>query len=119
MNCSAFSDKKHTYLVAGLESHCQLYNVNSILVNEDDHVEEIGNNHEDLRHRKPRAKQKTDNNKNLKKKLKFNVKPADSVQTDFKESEPLNRVVRIHHTGKLMATGVPICFFYLKTCYKS
>lgn len=104
MNCSVFSDNKHCYLVAGQESHCQLYNVNSVLVT--DEVETLTNNHVEVRERKPKAKQKTDNNKNVKKTLKFVINPSDSVQTDFYEPEPLCRVTRINHSGKLLATGI-------------
>lgn len=102
MNCSAFSGSKHSYLVAGQESHCQLYNVESVLVTEEDVIENIG--HTELKQRKPKAKQKTDNNKNSKR-LKFVIKPSDSVQTDFQGKEPLLRVSRIHPTGKILATG--------------
>lgn len=105
MNCSVFSDNKHSYLIAGQESHCQLYNVNSVLVREEVDIENIGNNHSEIRQRKPRTKEKTDNNKNIKKKLKFNITPSDSVQTDFNGTEPLSRVARINHNGKLLATG--------------
>ncbi|EFA04425.1 prolactin regulatory element-binding protein [Tribolium castaneum] len=103
MNCAAFSDNKHSFLVAGQESHCQLYNVESVLVTEDDIIENISHNHE-LKQRKPKAKQKTDNNKNSKR-LKFMIKPSDSVQTDFQGKEPLLRVTRFHPTGKILATG--------------
>nr|CAH7738683.1 unnamed protein product [Callosobruchus chinensis] len=103
MNCSTFSDNRHTYLVAGQESHCQLYNVNSVLVKEQKVVENGLNS--DLRQRKPKAKEKTDANENVQKKLKFVVTPSDSVQTDFQQPEPLCRVVRMHHNGKLLATG--------------
>ncbi|KAJ8927683.1 hypothetical protein NQ314_019840 [Rhamnusium bicolor] len=105
MNCSVFSDNKHSYLVAGQESHCQLYNVNSVLVKEEIDVENIGNNNSEVRQRKPRAKQKADDQKNIKKKLKFIINPSDSVQTDFNEPEPLSRVARISHNGKLLATA--------------
>lgn len=104
MNCSAYSDSKRSFLVAGQESHCQLYSVESILVTEEDKVENVGDNH-DVRERKPKAKQKTDNNKNVKKKLKFKIKPMDSVQTDSIGQEPLLRVMRIGLNGKMLATG--------------
>ncbi|VEN33564.1 unnamed protein product [Callosobruchus maculatus] len=103
MNCSTYSDNRHTYLVAGQESHCQLYNVNSVLVKEQKVVENGLNS--DLKQRKPKAKEKTDANENVQKKLKFVITPADSVQTDFQQPEPLCRVVRMHHNGKLLATG--------------
>lgn len=104
MNCSVFSDNKHSYLVAGQESHCQLYNVSSVLVSNEPEIETIGNSHSEVRERKPKAKEKTDNN-NLKKKLKFVVSPSDSIQTDFNGPEPLSRVARISHNGKILATG--------------
>lgn len=103
MNCSVFSENKHCYLVAGQESHCQLYNVNSVLVTDESKTETIGNNH--VRERKPKTKQKTDNNKNVKKTLKFIINPSDSVQTDFSEPEPLCRVTRINQNTKILATG--------------
>lgn len=104
MNCSSYSDDKRSYLVAGQESFCQLYNVQSVLVNETiENIETIGDN--EIKQRK-----KTDNhidknkNKNLKK-LKFAIKPGDSVKTDFDSDEPLLRVIRISRFGNLMATG--------------
>ncbi|XP_023013950.2 guanine nucleotide-exchange factor SEC12 [Leptinotarsa decemlineata] len=100
MYCSTFTDNKRSYVVAGQEDHCQLYHVNSELVSEE--VENIDHNSPETRQRKP---QKTDRNKNLKKSLKFVMKPSDSIQTDFIGAEPLSRVARIHHNGKLMATG--------------
>lgn len=105
MNCSVFSDNKHCYLVAGQESHCQFYNVNSILVTDESKVETLGNNHSEVRDRKAKAKRKTDNNKNVKKLLKFVINPADSIQTDFQGPEPLCRVARISKNGKIFATG--------------
>ncbi|KAG5864750.1 hypothetical protein JTB14_022625 [Gonioctena quinquepunctata] len=101
MYCSTFTDNKRSYVVAGQEDHCQLYYVNSELVSEDE-VETIEHMSEG---RQRKAKDKTDRNKNLKKKLKFVMKPGDSVQTDFDGSEPLSRVARISPNGKLMATG--------------
>lgn len=101
MNCAAFSDSKHSYLVAGQESHCQLYHVESVLINEEV-VENIGHESE-VRHRKGKDKV-IDKNRNSKK-LRFIIKPTDSVQTDFQGSEPLLRVSRIHPSGKVLATG--------------
>lgn len=105
MNCAVFSNNKHCYLVAGQESHCQIYNVNSVLITDEANVETLDNNHSNVKERKPKAKKKTDNNKNIKKTLKFVVKPSDSVQTDFNDPEPLCRVARINPSGKLLATG--------------
>ncbi|KAJ3654380.1 hypothetical protein Zmor_013571 [Zophobas morio] len=105
MNCSTHCDNKHSYLVAGQESHLQLYNVGSVLVTEEDEIETIGHNHaNDVKQRKAKNKQKTDNNRNSKR-LKFVIKPSDSVQTDFQGEEPLLRVSRIHPTGKILVTG--------------
>ncbi|CAH1183465.1 unnamed protein product [Phaedon cochleariae] len=104
MYSTAYSDNKRSYVVAGQESHCQLYNVNSMLVTEDD-VENIGNNVSDSRQRKSNSNEKTDKNKNVNKRLQFVMSPGDSIQTDFDGSEPLSRVARISHNGKLLATG--------------
>lgn len=112
MNCATFTDTRHSYLVAGQEGHCQLYNVQTVVVTEDDSETSCTNNkkdHESLRRRKSnghinKKPVKTDNNKNNKR-LKFVIKPSDSVQTDFMKDEPIQRVVRLSHSGKFMATG--------------
>jgi prolactin regulatory element-binding protein len=39
------------------------------------------------------------------KRVYFNIKSGDSIQTDFSKSDPFQRVVRISPNGKLMATG--------------
>lgn len=107
MNCSTYSSNTHSYLVAGQESHCQLYNVKSVLVeNIEDKVEEVSD-HSNVRRRKDSFKQQekaADNNRNTKK-LTFVLSPADSIQTDFVDEEPFQRVVRISKDGKFMATG--------------
>ncbi|XP_030760426.1 prolactin regulatory element-binding protein isoform X2 [Sitophilus oryzae] len=109
MNCAVALKNNHTYLVAGQESHCQLYNVNSELAQENGDIENLGTDHHTngkLRHRKSAPTSKNnDINKNLRKRLKFILSPSDSVQTDFNEPEPLCRVVRVHPEGNLMATG--------------
>lgn len=104
MNFSTFKNGKHTFIVAGQENHCQLYSVDSVIIKED--VVNAGSeNGLELRERKPKSKLKTDNNKNSKK-LKFVIKPSDSVQSDFSGEEPLLRVIRIHPSGQLLATGI-------------
>lgn len=103
MNCSTYNDKKHSFLVAGQESHCQLYNVQTVLINNNVEVETL-NPHNDIRNRKSKVVH-TENHTNNIKKLKFVIKPSDSVQTDFLEEEPLQRVVRISRLSKIMATG--------------
>ncbi|XP_034175808.1 guanine nucleotide-exchange factor SEC12 [Osmia lignaria lignaria] len=130
MNCTTYNDGKRTWIAAGQESHCQLYNVNSKVVtikNEEIIKEDNDNDGNDngnlkgkkrLRHRKrsgevveniiskERIEEIKDDNSNIRsKKLQLIVKPADSVQTDFSKEEPLQRIVRISLNGKLMATG--------------
>lgn len=102
MNFNTFTNKK-TFLLAGQENHCQLYTVDSVVVTEDE-VETLSSDKDEVRNRKPKAKIKNDSNENFKT-LKFNVKPNDSIQTDFNGSEPLLRVIRVHPSGQLMATG--------------
>lgn len=46
-----------------------------------------------------------DQNANLRRLLKFDIKAADSIQTDFLTSDPLQRVVRISPNGHIMCTG--------------
>nr|XP_003707796.1 PREDICTED: prolactin regulatory element-binding protein [Megachile rotundata] len=121
MNCTAHNDGKRTWIAAGQESHCQLYNVNSKVVtveNGEIVKDKDGNGKEGLRHRKSsdkteenvlskeRIEEIKDDNSNIRsKKLQLIVKPADSVQTDFSQDEPLQRIVRISLNGKFMATG--------------
>ncbi|KAK9872230.1 hypothetical protein WA026_017033 [Henosepilachna vigintioctopunctata] len=109
MNFCTYKNAKHSFIIAGQENYCQLYNVNSIITAENG-VENIGNEVEknELRERKPKAKLKTDKNKNSKK-LKFIINPADSVQSDFNGQEPLLRVIRVHPSGQLVATGGTDC----------
>ncbi|GLV45742.1 uncharacterized protein CBL_02762 [Carabus blaptoides fortunei] len=109
MNCATFSDSKHSYLVAGQENHCQLYNVQTLVVtdtteDEKNDKHEKSDNQTVRQRRNSHKQQKTDDNKNSKR-LKFVIKPSDSVQTDFGGDEPVQRVVRINPSGKLMATG--------------
>ncbi|ENN78434.1 prolactin regulatory element-binding protein [Dendroctonus ponderosae] len=104
MNCTVSKsvDGKHTYLVAGQESHCQLYRVNTQFAPQANGVvESLDSDAPGLR---PRT-QKPEPTKTPKKRLKFVLNPADSIQTDFKLPEPLCRVVRVHPNRKLMATG--------------
>lgn len=121
MNCACYSNDRHTYLVAGQESHCQLYNVN-IEVVEKTECETVPSSSEqesgELRKRQ-KSKRKSslsvgdadsknenlDRNSNSARLFKFQIKPSDSVQTDFSNDEPIQRVVRISRDGQLMATG--------------
>lgn len=102
MNCATYSGPKRSYLVAGQESHCQLYDVRRVLV-ENETIETIGEAGE--REIRQRHKSSEDDSKNNNKRLKFDINPGDSVQTDFLKDEPLQRVVRINSKGNFMATG--------------
>ncbi|XP_033334554.1 guanine nucleotide-exchange factor SEC12 [Megalopta genalis] len=115
MNCTAYNNGKRTWIAAGQESHCQLYNVNTkvITVENGEVIKDTDNAKEGLIHRKKaegsNAKERIEeikDNSNIKsKKLQLIVKPSDSVQTDFSKEEPLQRIVRISLNGKFMATG--------------
>lgn len=115
MVSAAYSDSKHSYLVAGQESYCQLYKVGSVIVHEDEEIETIGGGDNGVRQRKNKVEKKSNNNNKGKKKLKFVIKTEDSVKTDFNGEEPLLRVIRVCRSGKLMATGwFCICFIFLR-----
>lgn len=124
MNCAVRSDKKHSFLVAGQESHCQLYNVISKV--ETSHGDDYSNGDaavaaaptprrdSNLRNRKSHSgvqdipvkkQQQQQSSTNHRRRLLFDIKPSDSVQTDFTTREPIQRVVRLSLNGKLMATG--------------
>lgn len=105
MVSAAYSNSKHSYLVAGQESYCQLYKVKSVIVHEEEDVETIGGNDNNVRQRRNKAASKHNNNNKTKKKLKFVIKTEDSVKTDFDGDEPLLRVIRISKSGNVMATG--------------
>lgn len=115
MNCATYSDKEHSFLVAGQESHCQLYHVRSVLLNENENIETINDERHNLRHRKTSNHNQTITNKKSSKKLTFMLQASDSIQTDYVKDEPLQRVVRISKNGKIMATGKFIIhILYLK-----
>uniref|UniRef100_A0A182W8X1 Uncharacterized protein n=1 Tax=Anopheles minimus TaxID=112268 RepID=A0A182W8X1_9DIPT len=131
MNCAVKNDEKRTLLMAGQESHCQMYLVNTIIDTGDySSTVPISNkaDPEGLRKRRSISQQrstgggtnappsstpggdskKADDGKPApaaRKQIRFEIKMADSVQTDFTEAEPLQRVVRISPNGRLMATG--------------
>ncbi|XP_049287771.1 prolactin regulatory element-binding protein [Anopheles funestus] len=130
MNCAVKNDEKRTLLMAGQESHCQMYLVNTIIDSGDYGATSPITNKTDpegLRKRRSISQQrsslgasappsqlsggdakKTDDGKATpapRKQIRFEIKTADSVQTDFTEAEPLQRVVRISPNGRLMATG--------------
>ncbi|XP_018405671.1 PREDICTED: prolactin regulatory element-binding protein [Cyphomyrmex costatus] len=122
MNCASHNNGKKTWIVAGQESHCQLYNVNPKVVTSENGELIKGPattaNKDGLRHRRnsekvedvhspvERIEEIKDDNSNVKsKKLQLVLKPADSVQTAFGNGEPLQRVVRVSLQGMTMATG--------------
>ncbi|XP_043799131.1 prolactin regulatory element-binding protein [Apis laboriosa] len=121
MNCTTYNNEKKIWIAAGQESHCQLYNVSSkvVTVKNGEVIKSTSDNtKESIRQRKnmdkgeetyvpeERIEEIKDDNSNIKsKRLQLIVKPLDSVQTDFSEVEPLQRIVRISSNGKFMATG--------------
>ncbi|KAL0130668.1 hypothetical protein PUN28_002353 [Cardiocondyla obscurior] len=122
MNCASYNNGKKTWIVAGQESHCQLYNVNPKVVTLENGElikgQAASSSKDGLRHRKnserveevqsPKEKieETKDDNSNVKsKKLQLILKPADSVQTVFGNGESLQRVVRVNLQGTIMATG--------------
>lgn len=93
MNCASHRSGNKTWIVAGQESHCQLYN--SKLISENGELIKEPTTH-NLRHRKKnekveesqlqqeRIEEIKDNNFNVKsKKLQLVLEPADSIQTTF------------------------------------
>uniref|UniRef100_A0A336N041 CSON009619 protein n=1 Tax=Culicoides sonorensis TaxID=179676 RepID=A0A336N041_CULSO len=114
MNCAIRPDERRTLLVAGQESHCQMYLVNSKVVTEDvngtndknkDEKDEDG-----IRNRKSDSKSSGVQMINTQgvpcnKRITFEVKTGDAIQTDFAKPEPLQRVVGLSPSGKMMATG--------------
>ncbi|CAH2065864.1 unnamed protein product, partial [Iphiclides podalirius] len=111
MNCSIRNAQGRTYLCAGQESHCQLYRVNVRMVDAAEMRRGSFRAENGLVRRRRRTVSendnisKTDNNSNTsEKRISFEIRPCDSIQTDFGD-DPLQRVVRISHNGKMMATG--------------
>lgn len=118
MNCAVRSDKKHSFLVAGQESHCQMYNVLSKVIVEGagDEATAASDSKQqrrdsNLRNRKQQHSGVEDIPVKAKqqpvgvRRLLFDIKPADSIQTDFTAKEPIQRVVRLSLNSRLMATG--------------
>lgn len=129
MNCAVQSNEHQSFLVAGQESHCQLYNVNVKIEGDENafengHVETLSpligqrrNSEKNVRKRKPSAdsganrrnssskKDDSNSNQNDERCLSFEIQANDSIQTDFSQDSPFQRVVRISSNCKLMATG--------------
>lgn len=113
MNFAVKPDERRSLLVAGQENHCQMYIIHAKVISDDDYLEkttESADKQSGVRNRKRKESNQTTklNGKipmgNLKQ-ITFEIKTADSVQTDFNASEPLQRVVRVSIDGTLMATG--------------
>lgn len=130
MNFAVKNTDRRSYLLAGQESHCQMYFVNPRVViegeeppdgpgkkkspverpNENGVRRRGGSIHaaepsgvEDLAN--GRRTSMEDDAKAFKKRIRFDIKASDSIQTDFLSQEPLQRVVRIAPNGASMATG--------------
>lgn len=132
MNCAVRSTGDHSYLVAGQESHSQLYHVNvkidsSETASENGRIEtlkpvlgrkgSITADEQNVRNRKA-SRDATNNrkfstsknggsdqNRNEERSLSFEIKAGDLTQTDFSTDGPLQRVIRISADCKYMATG--------------
>jgi prolactin regulatory element-binding protein len=106
MNCALKNLERKSYLVVGQESHSQLYIINYKVGSEGEFESEKKDHHDNLRQRRGSQKKTEPNGKIPQpKRLYFEIKTGDSVQTDFTEKEPLQRIVRVSPNGKLMATG--------------
>lgn len=113
MNMSIRNVDRKSLLVVGQESHSQMFVINSKVGKLP--PRETANRREsstELRQRKTRERtesvghEKSDSSEiNRMKRVYFDIKAADSIQTDFTQNEPLQRVVRICPSGKFMATG--------------
>lgn len=135
MNCAVRSktSENQLYLVAGQESHCQLYNVNVKIdsngpTSRNSHIEtlkpllgrkgSVTFDEQNLRRRKasqdsaanrrPSTTSKSGNaesDQNDNRQVYFEIVAGDLTQTDFSKDSPLQRVVRISLDCKYMATG--------------
>lgn len=118
MNCAVRPDVRRTLLVAGQESHCQLYLLNPKFVKDTeggdvlmkDQQKEENDEVVVVRNRKQQKSSKKNQQNGgssvqAVERFTFQVKPGDSIQTDFAEPESLQRVVRISPNGEMMATG--------------
>jgi len=120
MNMSMKIMDRKTVLVAGQESHTQMFIVTSKVgqIPPKENATTTTNRRESSAEVRQRRRTEstsqdtpkitpitTDSTGNQMKRVYFDIKPGDSVQTDFFEREPLQRVVRISMNGKFMATG--------------
>lgn len=133
MNCAVRNVGNNSYLVAGQESHCQLYHVN-VKIDNFDTMPENGRietlkpllgrkgsatmdelnlrqrktSHDSAgirRQSKSKVHSNSDSNKNENRCIRFDIKAGDLTQTDFTAKDPWQRVVRISLNCEYMATG--------------
>jgi prolactin regulatory element-binding protein len=99
MNSATHNDGKRMWLVAGQESHCQLYNIQTKVISTENgeilrkssfpNREELKQRRKSTRNEEINAKReniediRNEEFKAKHKKLQLIIKPADSVQTDF------------------------------------
>lgn len=121
MNSACFSDKKNTFLAAGQESHCQQYRI-GITVEKESTNDQVNGLKENQNLRNRTSIKKTSNGvvdkpseNDKSKRLCFKFHAGDSVQTDFSENDPYQRVVTISRCGEWMATGGTDCIVRLWT----
>lgn len=109
MNMSMKNVDRRSLLVVGQESHSQMFVINP-KVGQLPPRENLGRRESsaEVRQRKNRERSEStgsqDDGSNMKR-VYFEIKAADSIQTDFTQPEPLQRVVRISPNGKFMVTG--------------
>ena len=114
MNCALKNSDRKSFLVVGQESHCQMFIITPKVGQLNKEKPERKDSADPVRQRKNREKSEssvggganvTDNDNDGFKRVYFDIKAADSIQTDFTPLEPLQRIVRISPNGKFMATG--------------
>lgn len=117
MNSAVRSNKDQSFLVAGQESHCQLYHVNTKIIKDSESANGGIENLEpilNVRQRRPTANDRREsaeergrpNGRNQNEdRIHFEIKAGDLVQTDFSKQVPLQRVVRISPNCDRIATG--------------
>lgn len=115
MNMSMRNIDRRSLLVVGQESHSQMFVINT-KVGQLPPKEAVNRRESsaDVRQRKNRERTESVGQEAANggggdvprmKRVFFEIKAADSIQTDFTQPEPLQRVVRISPNGKFMATG--------------
>lgn len=115
MNMSMIQAERKILLVAGQESHNQMFivtpKVGQLPPPETSKANRRESTAAEIRQRKrsestsqdtPRKDSTTSPDM---KRVYFDIKSSDSIQTDFSKSDPFQRVVRISPNGKFMATG--------------